>query len=342
MTTDLAVVEADSVTVLAIEPVTTNAAAIERYRGLQEFVRTVLVKGEDYGTIPGTNKPTLYKPGAEKLSEMYGLAITLPADRMHRVERWEEGFWHYEVTCVVVSRRTGAAIAEGVGSCNSMEEKYRWRFEWNWHTEKPDGDGWEQVWNKKQRRNVWRKKVQNEARWDLPNTILKMAKKRAVIDAILSTTRSSGIFTQDVEDMPRELLQRDPDDFLDGDYREAGPAPANTTQVPPVKPLEQGEITRLEDALRAASTPAEGRTAREAVVSVWSRIPPEQHQRINATIRAMRERIEFLEKNRKPDDVDDGEPPDDEPADQEPGGRPGIDPALPGMEPAADRSSEPF
>jgi hypothetical protein len=32
------------------------------------------------------------------------------------------------------------------------------------------------------------------------NTIIKMAKKRAYIDATLSATRTSGIFTQDLED----------------------------------------------------------------------------------------------------------------------------------------------
>ena len=33
------------------------------------------------------------------------------------------------------------------------------------------------------------------------NTILKMAKKRAFVDAILSATHSSHIFTQDMEDI---------------------------------------------------------------------------------------------------------------------------------------------
>jgi len=33
------------------------------------------------------------------------------------------------------------------------------------------------------------------------NTVLKIAKKRALVDATLSVTRSSGLFTQDVEDI---------------------------------------------------------------------------------------------------------------------------------------------
>jgi len=38
------------------------------------------------------------------------------------------------------------------------------------------------------------------------NTIEKMACKRALVHAVLGATRSSGLFTQDVEDMPKEFL----------------------------------------------------------------------------------------------------------------------------------------
>lgn len=227
MTNELATIDAE-VRVLSIEPVSDNRTALARYKALQDFVGSVMVKGEDYGTIPGTGKPTLYKPGAEKLAEMYGLAITLPADRRREVEDWEKGFWHYEVTCQVVSRRTGEVIAEGVGSCNSMEEKYRWRKEWwNGRGDPPSGEGWQKLFIKRQNRWSWFRNNENEARWDLPNTILKMAKKRAVIDAILSTTRSSGIFTQDVEDMSPKLLERDPpeDEFETRPVQRNAPAP---------------------------------------------------------------------------------------------------------------------
>jgi hypothetical protein len=42
---------------------------------------------------------------------------------------------------------------------------------------------------------------------DVANTVLKMAKKRAQIDLTLTATAASDIFTQDVEDLPEELLQ---------------------------------------------------------------------------------------------------------------------------------------
>jgi hypothetical protein len=44
--------------------------------------------------------------------------------------------------------------------------------------------------------------VENPDILDTVNTVLKMAKKRAKIDAVIGVTRSSGLFTQDMEDLP--------------------------------------------------------------------------------------------------------------------------------------------
>jgi hypothetical protein len=46
---------------------------------VQKFFKQVMVKDLDYGIIPGTDKPTLYKPGAEKLCELYGFAPIVKA-----------------------------------------------------------------------------------------------------------------------------------------------------------------------------------------------------------------------------------------------------------------------
>ncbi|HEY8343253.1 MAG TPA: hypothetical protein VIK75_09740 [Calditerricola sp.] len=138
--------------------------AKRRVEELQRFVREVMVPDQDYGTIPGTPKPTLLKPGAEKLCEIYGLAPTIEVT--NRVEDWEKGFFHYECKCRLVSKRTGIVVAEGVGSANTRERRYR-----------------------------------NQDPYTLVNTVLKMAKKRALVDATLSATRSSGLFVQDVEDI---------------------------------------------------------------------------------------------------------------------------------------------
>jgi hypothetical protein len=50
-------------------------------------------------------------------------------------------------------------------------------------------------------------KMENPDIADQYNTVLKMAKKRAHVDAILTATGASDIFTQDVEDMPEVISQ---------------------------------------------------------------------------------------------------------------------------------------
>src|SRR4051812_906365 len=54
-------------------PVMTVEQAVERYRMLGEFISQVMKKDEDFGIIPGTEKPVLYKPGAEKLVTLFGM-----------------------------------------------------------------------------------------------------------------------------------------------------------------------------------------------------------------------------------------------------------------------------
>lgn len=135
-----------------------------RIHMLDQFIKKHMKKGEDYGEIPGISKPTLLKPGAEKLCDVYGFSKMVEVKS--RVEDWEKGFFHYEVEVTLINKKNNILEAQGVGSCNSKERKYRYQDSYT-----------------------------------IVNTILKMAKKRALIDAVLSATRSSGIFTQDVEDM---------------------------------------------------------------------------------------------------------------------------------------------
>ena len=144
------------------------AEATERIELLKQFVRDHMTEGEDFGIIPGTSsKPTLLKPGAEKLNAMFGLAPV--AEVSNREEDWDKGFIAYEVKVTLLNKRTQNIEAEGLGNCNSKERKYK-----------------------------------NQDAANVANTILKMAKKRALIDATLSATRASGVFTQDLEDIGHE------------------------------------------------------------------------------------------------------------------------------------------
>ncbi len=139
--------------------------ANRRVKMLAEFVRGHMVEGEDYGIVPGTNtKPTLFKSGAEKLNAIFGLAPIVEV--VGRSEDWDKGFVSYEVKVTLINKRNGQVEAEGIGCCNSRERRYK-----------------------------------NQDAANVANTILKMSKKRALVDATLSATRASGMFTQDLEDM---------------------------------------------------------------------------------------------------------------------------------------------
>jgi hypothetical protein len=54
-------------------PAMSMEVALARRAAIVEFTRRIMVKDRDFGEIPGTNKPTLLKPGAEKLCNFFGL-----------------------------------------------------------------------------------------------------------------------------------------------------------------------------------------------------------------------------------------------------------------------------
>ena len=147
-----------------IDSIDTNIVArtMEKIHAFQQVIQKAVKPGHDIGIIPGTNKPTLLKPGAEKIVMMMGLSSRY--EIMDKVEDYEKGFFSYNIRCTL--SRNGYDICEGVGNCNSRESKY----------------------------------VKADP-YSIANTILKMAKKRAYVDAALSVASLSDIFTQDLEDM---------------------------------------------------------------------------------------------------------------------------------------------
>ena len=189
-------------------------SGINAINEFQNIVHQHLVEGKDWGTIPGTKKPTLLKPGAEKITKLMGLADTY--DIMDVVETWDrkEPLFRYRFRCKLTDLRSGKLITEGYGECNSLEEKYRYRLLWS--SELPEGIDKSTLQTKKIKNwdtNVWstKYKMPNLEVFSLVNTILKMAKKRALVDAALSAGRLSELFTQDVEDLPPDVVE--------GEYR---------------------------------------------------------------------------------------------------------------------------
>lgn len=187
-----------------LRPIAKPAEVLQAQEELRSMIAGALVEGRDYGVIPGTerkdkkgndiSKRTLLKPGAERLNAAFGLtaeftvteaevnhSAELPYVKRQKVWRnahkgdkeftWKEeqgtsvGLYRYVVKCALIHRESGAVVGNGVGACSSLESKY---------IDRPR---------------------------DSENTVLKMAKKRAFVDATLTALGLSDQFTQDVEDI---------------------------------------------------------------------------------------------------------------------------------------------
>lgn len=126
-----------------------------------------LKRDTDFGVIPGTKKPSLYKAGAEKIATQYGLC------QRYAIESKVESFdgktpmFYYLVRCDLVKIIEGQeyTIVSAYGSSNTMEK-----------------------------RNGF-----NSA-WDAANGTIKMAQKRALVGAVLALCSGSSMFSQDMED----------------------------------------------------------------------------------------------------------------------------------------------
>ena len=140
----------------------------QQYDMFRRLQKEVLEENIDYGYPAGRRsqeeKPSLYKSGAEKLTRLFNLT---PRFELLKVVE-QEDYVAYMFKCTLQTR-DGFTVGEGYGSCNSREKRH-----WS---ENPLGNA---------------------------NTILKMAKKRSHVDAVLTGLGASNVFTQDLEDTVEE------------------------------------------------------------------------------------------------------------------------------------------
>lgn len=199
----------------------------ERMRRIQ---RDLLRPDEDFGEIPGTGKPTLLKPGAEKLLKFYGLVPTFEITRVVGDAVLSPAVY-VSVRCRIhVGDADGPVIAEGDGTCSTWERKYRYRKAQRacpscgasikrskfppkgspsgepggWWCPRDTGCGTDFHHDDPEIAGQVVGDVENPDQHDLDNTIVKMAVKRALVAATLLATATSGLFTQDMEDMGPE------------------------------------------------------------------------------------------------------------------------------------------
>lgn len=179
---------------------------------MSRFIETVLVAGTDYGVIPHCSKPTLLKSGAEKILNYLGLIAR--TEIVNRVEDYNVGFFSYECKVFLIDYN-GVVKGEGIGITNTREGRYA----------KSSG-------------------------YAVQNTVLKMAKKRALVDAALNVGNLSARFTQDMEDL--KDLNPEPDNKIGKNPEDLNPK----TAKPAVKekPATKKQLTFLEKLMKESNS----------------------------------------------------------------------------------------
>lgn len=216
---------------------------------VQEVMSKVMHEGEHFGKIPGCgDKNSLFKSGAEKLGMTFRLKATFEINERDLGHANRE----YSVRCLLSDGNMG------VGSCSTMESKYRYRSsEYTCpacgkatirksKVDERHPKGGFYCWSKlggcgvqfdaNDERITEQKvgKVEHDNPADFYNTCLKMAKKRAHVDAIITATACSDIFTQDVEDLVQNATAAPPSE----------PGPSTPKQEP--KPSSKTEKPKAE------------------------------------------------------------------------------------------------
>lgn len=200
-------------------PVMGIDTGLQRREVLVQAFKSLLKAGEDYGVIPGSKKPTLLQPGAQKLDNLFGLVPRYEV--IDKVEDWignehgGEPFFRYMIRCQVW--RGDFIMGEGIGECNSWESKYRYRTadrlcpncgkdtilftkKDNWWCNKHKGGcgtGFSKIDERITSQQTGRKP--NPEIFDAINTILKIGEKRAHLLATINATSASEFVTQDLE-----------------------------------------------------------------------------------------------------------------------------------------------
>lgn len=181
----------------------------------------IMQENVHFGKIPGCgDKPTLLKNGAELLCMAFKLAPSVDV----KITDMGNGHREYTVTTILSVIGTGEMVASGIGSCSTMESKYRYRGtsvqstgksvpKDYWTLSKSNKEEAQKLLGgngfvaKKDENGAWMifkkgsEKQENPDIADQYNTVLKMASKRSLVDAVLKATGGSCEFTQDLEDI---------------------------------------------------------------------------------------------------------------------------------------------
>ena len=160
-----------------------SVAEVSRSLALfQEKVAALLVPVRDYGKLPGVEGQGLFDSGANLVMAAFEV---YPGQRRIINLEVREGLISVILEVPLLHRETGKEVATGIGAVSTLETKHKYRWEdhpeeWGYGEEAQKALQTRERWGKQQ----WR--IRNPEPDDLINTLVKMASKRAEVDAALS------------------------------------------------------------------------------------------------------------------------------------------------------------
>lgn len=241
---------------------------------MQDVMKNNMVEGTHYGKIPGTQAPSLYKPGAEKLMSIFRLVADPEIEDLSR-----DGEAHYRVKVKIYSA-SGALLGAGIGECSSQEEKYSWRRAvCPEEFEATSVERRREKFSKSYGKIEKTQQVRTNPR-DVANTVLKMAKKRGLVDGILTVTAASDLFSQDIEDLPPEYLE------------EHMPMHKPNRYATPIPDSPE----RTEEIANAGKAAKKGM---EALKQYWTDLPKEKRELVKDKMDELKEKAAAADKDRE-------------------------------------------
>lgn len=247
---------------------------------MQDVMQEVMLKDTHYGVIPGTKQPSLYKAGAEKIMSTFRLAADPEVEQIG-----VDGEIHYRVKVRILSA-SGAFLGAGIGECSSSEDKYAWRAALCDEEYDDTPENRRRIKYAKWQGKVEKKKQVRTNPADVSNTVLKMAKKRGLIDGVLTVTAASDLFTQDIEDLPDEVVAE-----IVGQQKPRGSAAVAVAQATPEDSPER------DAALAAAFDVADNGS--DAFREFWAAWPKDKRALVMDKMQAFKDRAEAADRKQE-------------------------------------------
>lgn len=220
-----------------------------------ERVKPMLIDEVDIYTLPGMKKPSLGKPGAEKLAAIFGLraSFTIDKDTMDVIGKTADGKSYVAYICTLTNK--GEFAGEGRGATfmewkrNSYRKVYKKDFATLTEEEKKAAGAPIKAMGKFGEYEMY--KVPEAPVFDglALNKAIKMAQKSAFVDAVIRTTGMSDLFTQDVEDMDMSMYADEP---AHAPTPEVAPAP-----VVPAAKITDEQVIQIDRLIGELDTPAD-------------------------------------------------------------------------------------